>query len=160
MKILFYLVEGCHSHQAKSCHLLDPLYCAISEEDSKFIIMKHLSPNGMLSLKVECEGRVCETNSGPFNNPFMTFFCSGQSVLYKFWSYFILIKSGLMDIAGVSDLLNQMLPDSGYVTCLGISGYPSDLCLKLKTCVNGEIHLIVPMLTCVARNYQENQGQN
>ena len=65
-----------------------------------------------------------------------------------------------MDIAGVSDLLNQMLPDSGYVTCLGISGYPSDLCLKLKTCVNGEIHLIVPMLTCVARNYQENQGQN
>jgi len=130
VKILFYLVEGCHSHQAKSCHLLDLLYCAISEEDSKFIITKHLSPNGTLSLKVECEGCVCETNSGPFNNPFMTFFCNGQSVSSKFCSYFKPIKSGLVDTAGNSDLLNQMRPNSGYVTCPGISGYPSDLRFK------------------------------
>jgi len=31
-----FLVEGFHSHQAKSCHLLDPLYRAISEEDSTY----------------------------------------------------------------------------------------------------------------------------
>lgn len=37
-----------------------------------------------------------------------------------------------MDTTSVTSLLNQLLPDSGYVTCPGISRYPSELSFKTK----------------------------
>jgi len=63
-----------HSHQANSCPFLDPLHAAISGKDSRFSLSIHHSPTDMLSLRVECEGRVSETDCGPLRNPFMIFF--------------------------------------------------------------------------------------
>jgi len=121
-----------HSHQANSCPFLDPLHVAISGKESRFSLSIHHSPTDMLSLRVECEDRVSETDCGPLSNPFMIFFCNGRSVTYKFCTFFKTIKSGLVDTTSVTSLLNQLLPDSGYVTCPGISRYPSELSFKTK----------------------------
>ena len=63
------------------------------------------SATGTMWLRIECEGRVSEMNSGPFNNPFITLCCDGSSVTFKFCVFFQPVATGSFSSFGLNQLL-------------------------------------------------------